>query len=81
MTGCTFNLYRDTESGVGAIFSPLEEGVGETAFTDDSAENGETYYYVVTSVSANGEESSSSNTNCERSTYISTPIGCVPIIV
>jgi hypothetical protein len=47
MTGCTFNLYRDTESGIGAIFSPLEEGVGEMAFTDDSAENGETYYYDV----------------------------------
>ena len=56
----TYNVYRDTESGVDASGSPLAEGVAETAFTDESGENGTTYYYVVTSVNANGEQSASS---------------------
>jgi len=57
----TYNVYRDTESGVDASGSPLEEGIGETSYTDESAENGTTYYYVVTSANPNGEESGPSN--------------------
>ena len=56
----TYNVYRDTTSGVDASSAPLEEGVAGTTFTDGSAENGTTYYYVVTSVNTNDEESSES---------------------
>ena len=56
----TYNVYRDTTSGVEASSSPLMEGVGETTFTDGSAENGTTYYYVVTSVNPNDAESPTS---------------------
>jgi len=56
----TYNVYRNAESGVDTSGSPLTEGVGETSFTDDTAENGTTYYYVVTSVNPNDEESPAS---------------------
>lgn len=56
----TYNVYRSTESGTVASGSPLTEGVGETSFTDDTAENGTTYYYVVTSINPNDEESPAS---------------------
>jgi len=52
----TYNVYRDTTSGVDASDSLLEEGISETDFTDGAAENGMTYYYVVTSVNTNDEE-------------------------
>ena len=56
----TYNVYRSTESGTGASGTPLEEGISGTAFTDGSAENGTTYYYVVTSVNPNDAESPTS---------------------
>ncbi|PSQ94290.1 MAG: fibronectin type III domain-containing protein [Bacteroidetes bacterium QH_2_63_10] len=52
-----YDVYRDTESGVDASGEPLVEGRSETGYTDDSAENGTTYYYVVTAVGAEGNES------------------------
>jgi fibronectin type 3 domain-containing protein len=57
----TYNVYRSAESGVDASGSPLEEGISDTSYTDESAENGTTYYYVITSANPNGEESSSSS--------------------
>ena len=45
-----YNVYRSTESGVEASGDPLEGELSETGYTDESAENGTTYYYVVTAV-------------------------------
>jgi fibronectin type 3 domain-containing protein len=53
----TYSVYRDTTSGVDASGNPLAEGVGEASYADESAENGTTYYYVVTSVNTTEEES------------------------
>lgn len=57
----TYNVYRDTESGVDASGSPLSEGIGKTSYTDESAENGTTYYYVVSAVETSGNESDPSS--------------------
>jgi fibronectin type 3 domain-containing protein len=57
----TYNMYRDTTSGVSLDEDPLVESVGETTYTDQTAKNGTKYYYVVTSVNPNDEESPASN--------------------
>ena len=57
----SYAVYRDTESMDGATGDPLESGVSGTSYTDESAENGTKYYYRVTSVNPEDEESSSSN--------------------
>ena len=56
-----YNVYRDTESGVGTSGDPLEGGLSETGYTDESAENGTTYYYVVTAVDTADNESDPSS--------------------
>ena len=56
-----YNVYRGTESGVSTSGDPLDEGRSETTYTDDGAENGTTYYYVVTAVDGEGNESDPSN--------------------
>lgn len=53
----TYNVYRDTTSGAGVSGSPLVEDVSQTSYTDTSAQNGTTYYYVVTSVNPDDAES------------------------
>jgi len=45
-----YNVYRGTESGVGTSGDPLAGGLSETGYVDEGAENGTTYYYVVTAV-------------------------------
>lgn len=45
-----YNVYRDTTSGLDASGSALETGVSEASFTDEAAENGTTYFYVVTAL-------------------------------
>jgi len=57
----SYSVYRSTSSTDGASGDPLETGVSETSYTDESAENGTTYYYRVTSVNAEEVESSASN--------------------
>jgi len=54
-------VYRGTNSGVNASGDPLASGLSETAYTDSSAENGTTYYYVVTAVDTAGNASDPSS--------------------
>ncbi len=56
-----YNVYRDTSSTSGAEGDPLETGIADTTHTDTTAENGTKYYYRVTSVNPEDEESSASN--------------------
>ena len=67
-----YNVYRDTESGVDASGDPLEGGLSETGYTDESAENGTTYYYVVTAVDTADNESDPSG-EVERTPFSSPP--------
>ena len=61
----SFNVYRDTTSGVDAGGSALETEVTETSFTDDTAENGTTYFYVVTALANEGGETAESDPSGE----------------
>jgi TolB protein len=58
-----YNVYRDTESidDVEGMDPQNDSPRSETSYTDESAENRTTYYYVVTSVNTNGNESEPSN--------------------
>ena len=58
----TYNVYRSSSSSTNpADNSPLATGVSDPAYTDMGAQNGTTYYYVVTSVGSDGNESAPSN--------------------
>lgn len=57
----TYNVYRSTSSTSGTSGDPLAEGVSQASYTDDSAENGTTYYYRVTAVGSEGTESDGSD--------------------
>ncbi|WP_263788808.1 hypothetical protein [Salinibacter grassmerensis] len=61
----TYRVYRSTSSGVDASSGPLETGIGQTSYTDGTAENRTTYYYVVTSVAEESGESSESDPSDE----------------
>ena len=52
-----YNVYRGTQSAgpYTKINSALD---ASTAYTDNSVQAGQTYYYVTTAVDANGAESS-----------------------
>lgn len=56
-----YNVYRSTESTGGVEGNPLATSISDPGFTDDTAENGTKYYYRVTSVNPEDEESSASN--------------------
>jgi len=56
-----YNVYRSTSSTDGASGDPLESGISDPSFVDESAENGTTYYYRVTSVNPEDAESDASN--------------------
>lgn len=56
-----YNVYRSERSTDGASGDPLASGVSSASYTDESAENGTTYYYRVTSVNPEDAESSASN--------------------
>ncbi len=45
----SYNVYRATESGVETT-DPVADGRTETSYTDTGAQNGTTYFYVVTAV-------------------------------
>ena len=61
----TYRIYRSTTPGVDASGSPLETGLSSTDHVDESAENGTTYYYVVTAVRSEGEETAESDPSGE----------------
>jgi hypothetical protein len=61
----TYRVYRSTSSGVGVSGSPLDTGVSSAGYTDGTAENGQTYYYVVTAVAEEGEETAESDPSSE----------------
>jgi hypothetical protein len=55
-----YNVYRGTVSG--GPYSKINSAVApSTTYTDDNVTAGQTYYYVTTAVSANGNESGYSN--------------------
>jgi Big-like domain-containing protein/carboxypeptidase family protein/SdrD B-like protein len=55
-----YNVYRSTTSGSG--FAKINSSlVTTTTFEDSSVTNGNTYFYVTTSVDSTGDESSDSN--------------------
>jgi TolB protein len=56
-----YRVYRDTESGVGTSGDPLEGSLSETSYSDESVENGTTYFYVVTAVDDASNESNASD--------------------
>lgn len=61
----TYRLYRSTSSGTGTSGNPQDTGIGPTDYVDDTAENGTTYYYVVTAVANEGGESAESDPSNE----------------
>jgi len=52
-----YTVYRSTTTGVDASGSSLESGVSAAEYVDETAENGTTYYYVVTAVDEADNES------------------------
>ena len=57
----SYSVYRSTSSTDGAAGDPLTTGVSQAAYTDTTAENGTKYYYRITSVNPEDEESAASN--------------------
>ncbi len=55
----SYNVYRSTSSG--GSYSTIATGVATSAYTDNTATNGTTYYYVVTAVDTSSNESGNSN--------------------
>ena len=69
-----YRVYRSTSSGSGASGSPLDTGVSSAGYTDETAENGTKYFYVVTAmVSENGESAESDPSNEVEKTPFSDP--------
>ena len=54
-----YNVKRSTTSGTGFVTLPAGANVGATNFTDLTAANGTTYYYVVSGVGTNGQGANS----------------------
>jgi len=64
-----YRVYRGTKAG--GPYTPLNAGlVTGTAYTDNTVQSGQTYYYVVTAVDANNVESGYSN---EAEAVVPTP--------
>jgi hypothetical protein len=61
----TYNVYRSASSGVDPSGSPLDTGVDQSSYTDETAENGTEYFYVVTAVASEGGESAESDPSSE----------------
>ena len=70
----TYNVYRSSSSSTDPSDNdPLATGVSDAAYTDMGVQNGTTYYYVVTSVGSDGNESAPSNEVSK--TPFSEPVG------
>ncbi len=63
----TYRVYRGTSSGVDTSSSALEAGVGQTSYTDESAESGTEYVYAVSAVASGGGENAESGASGEVS--------------
>jgi len=57
----SYSVYRDTSSMEGAQGEPLTTDLPNAAYTDTTAKNGTKYYYRVTSVNPENEESAATN--------------------
>ena len=58
----SYAVYRSTSSGDALSGNPVSEGIDQTSFTDDSVDNGTTYYYQVTALDEENDlESDGSN--------------------
>jgi fibronectin type 3 domain-containing protein len=64
-----YNVYRGTTSG-GPYTKIVSAPQAGTTYTDSAVQSGWTYFYVVTAVDSNGNESSYSN---EATAVIPTP--------
>lgn len=60
-----YRIYRSTTPGLTASGSPLETGLSSPNHVDESAANGTTYYYVVTAMTSEGEETAESTPSDE----------------
>lgn len=70
----TYNLYRSTSPGDGSEGSPIEGGLTSTEVTDPSVQNGTTYFYRVTAVTAgSGEEAESDPSGETQATPFAQP--------
>ncbi len=68
-----YNVYRSTTSGSG--YSKINGSlVASSAYTDNSAANDTTYYYVVTAV----DDTPNANESANSSQVSATPVGSVP---
>jgi len=56
----TYNVYRSTSSTDDTDSNPIESGVSSPNYTDTTVENGTAYYYRVTAVDSEGNESDTS---------------------
>jgi len=54
-----YRVYRNTVSG--DDFAPLTSAIPGLSYTDSTVASGSTYYYVVTAVDSEDEESTHSN--------------------
>lgn len=61
----TYRVYRSTSSGVDPSGSPLDTGINSADYTDETAENGTKYFYVVTAVAEEGEDTAESDPSNE----------------
>ena len=61
----TYNVYRGTSSGVDGSGSPLDTGIDQTSYADETAESGTEYFYAVTAVASGGGESAESDASGE----------------
>jgi subtilisin family serine protease len=66
----SYNVKRGTVSGGEAL---LASGVSTPGYTDSTATNGVTYYYVVSAVSASGESANSNEASATPTAPVVTP--------
>jgi fibronectin type 3 domain-containing protein len=72
-----YNIYRGTTPG-GESATPVAAGVAGTSFTDPTASNGTTYYYIVAAVNAIGTSAPSGEASATpNATVPSAPSGLV----